>query len=175
MGDLTKKGLGTMPDRGDGILSALSDFVKEYKCPACGSAMKVAPVWDFVLGKGWSACGHCWKTFRLKEGAQLEGYSVRVEDLEPASQEADASNASSFVWNVVKLESSRVAAVDFFVSVAFTAFFDGLERNYPVLSQQDFDVTWRYLSQAGAFAVDSLDTRIIADAFEKVERYKPTS
>lgn len=164
-----------MPDRGDGILSALSDFVKEYQCPACGSGMKVAPVWDFVLGKGRSACGHCWKTFRLKEGAQLDGYSVKAEDLELISDETDANSASGYVWNAVKLESSRVAAVDFFVSVAFTAFFDGLERNYPVLSQQDFDVTWRYLSQAGAFAVDSLDTRIIADAFEKVERYKPTS
>lgn len=164
-----------MPDRGDGILSALSDFVKECQCPACGSAMKVAPVWDFVLGKGRSACGHCWKTYGLKDGAQLDGYSVKVEDLEPISEETDANSSSGYVWNAVKLESSRVAAVDFFVSVAFTAFFDGLERNYPVLSQQDFDVTWRYLSQAGAFAVDSLDTRIIADAFEKVERYKPTS
>ncbi|MCY3756575.1 MAG: hypothetical protein OXG96_02520 [Acidobacteria bacterium] len=156
-------------------MSALSDFVKEYQCPACGAPMKVAPVWDFVLGKGQSACGHCWKTFRLKEGAQLDGYSVKAEDLELISEETDANSASGYVWNAVKLESSRVAAVDFFVSVAFTAFFDGLERNYPVLSQQDFDVTWRYLSQAGAFAVDSLDTRIIADAFEKVERYKPTS
>jgi len=164
-----------MADRGDGTLAALSDFVKEYDCPDCKTPMRVAPVWDFVLGKGWSACGHCWKTFRLKEGAQLEGYSIKREDLELVDQKAEVGVASSYVWNAVKLESSRVAAVDFFVSVAFTAFFDGLERNYPVLNQQDYDITWRYLSQAGAFAVDSLDTRIIADAFEKVERYKPTS
>ena len=164
-----------MADQRDEVFNALSDFVKEFNCPACSSTMKVAPVWDFVLGKGWSACGHCWKIFRLKEGAQLDGYSVKLEDLEPVSEEKDSGNASGYVWNAVKVESSRVAAVDFFVSVAFTAFFDGLERNYPVLSQQDFDVTWRYLSQAGAFAVDSLDSRIIADAFEKVERYKPTS
>jgi hypothetical protein len=29
------------------------------------------------------------------------------------------------------------------------------------------------LSQAGALAVDDVDTRLIADAFEKVEKYKP--
>jgi hypothetical protein len=54
-----------------------------------------------------------------------------------------------------------------------TAFFDGLERSYPILSPEDYSLTWRYLSQAGALAVDDVDTRLIADAFEKVEKYKP--
>ena len=75
---------------------------------------------------------------------------------------------------MAKLERSRGAAVDFFISVGLTAFFDGLERSYPVLGSEDFSLTWKYLSQAGALAVDAVDTRLIADAFEKVEKYKPS-
>ena len=69
------------------------------------------------------------------------------------------------------MERSRGAAVDFFISVALTAFFDGLERSYPLLSPEDYSLTWRYLCQAGA--LPDVDTRLIADSFEKVEKYKP--
>jgi hypothetical protein len=162
-----------MPDRGDGVYSELNDFLLEIKCPECNAAMKQAPVWDFVLRKGWSTCGSCWQIFSLKSGAKLEGFAVRSEDLERVADDFASANASEYVWDQASLERSRTAAVDFFISVGLTAFFDGLERNYPILNDEDFKLTWKYLSQAGALAVQEIDTRLIADAFEKVEKYKP--
>ena len=98
---------------------------------------------------------------------------VKDEDLDIVSDDFETANAHQYLWETTKLERSRSAAVDFFISLALTAFFDGLERSYPLLQQDDFKTTWQYLSQAGALAVDNLDTRLIADAFEKVEKYKP--
>ena len=120
-----------------------------------------------------STCGNCWQILALKPGAKLEGFAVRTEDLERVADDFETMNAGEHLWDAAKLERTRQAAVDFFVSVGLTAFFDGLERNYPVLSQDDFALTWKYLSQAGALAVEDVDTRLIADAFEKVEKYKP--
>lgn len=162
-----------MPDRGDGVYSEISDFLLEVKCPECSSAFKAAPVWDFVLRKGWSTCGNCWQIFALKPGCKLDGFAVRSEDLERVVDDFETMNAGEHVWDVAKLEHTRGAAVDFFISVGLTAFFDGLERSYPVLSNEDFALAWKYLSQAGALAVEDVDTRLIADAFEKVEKYKP--
>jgi hypothetical protein len=162
-----------VPDRGDGVYSEITDFLMEVKCPECGSLFKQAPVWDFVLREGRSTCGNCWQIFELKPGAKLEGFTVRSEDLERVVDDFEMSNAGEYLWDAARLERSRGAAVDFFVSVALTAFFDGLERSYPILSSEDFALTWKYLSQAGALAVDDIDTRLIADAFEKVEKYKP--
>ncbi|MCI0628169.1 MAG: hypothetical protein L0387_42045 [Acidobacteria bacterium] len=162
-----------MPDRGDGVLSDLTDFLSDVNCPECGTAFKAAPVWDFVLRKGWSTCGNCWQIFALKPGAKLDGVAARSEDLERVVDDFETANAGEHLWDAAKAERSRSTAVDFFISVALTAFFDGLERSYPVLSPDDFALTWRYLSQAGALAMDEVDTRLIADAFEKVERYKP--
>jgi hypothetical protein len=162
-----------MPDRGDGVYSEIADFLLEVKCPECGSPFKQAPVWDFVLRKGWSTCANCWQIFALKPGAKLDGLAVRAEDLERIVDDFETASAAEYLWDLAKLERSRGAAVDFFISVGLTAFFDGLERSYPVLGSEDFSLTWKYLSQAGALAVDDVDTRLIADAFEKVERYKP--
>jgi hypothetical protein len=47
-----------------------------------------------------------------------------------------------------------------------------MERSYPALPQADFDLAWKYLAQAGAFATEEVDNRFIADAFAKVEKYK---
>ena len=162
-----------MADRGDGVYSEISDFLSEVSCPECGSPFNVAPVWDFVLRKGYSTCKNCWQILTLKPGVKLDGFRVRTEDLERVVDDLESSNATAYLWDPNKLEQSRGAAVDFFISVGLTAFFDGLERSYPVLSAEDFELTWKYLSQAGALAIDNLDTRLIADAFEKVERYKP--
>jgi hypothetical protein len=159
--------------RADGIQSELADFLSEVKCQRCNESLKIAPVWDFVLGKGWSSCGSCGQIFALKTGAKLEGFAVKDEDLDIVSDDIESANAGRYLWDTAKLENSRGAAVDFFISLALTAFFDGLERSYPILQQDDFKTTWQYLSQAGALAVDNLDTRLIADAFEKVERHKP--
>ena len=98
---------------------------------------------------------------------------VKGEDLDTVVDDFETANAGEYVWDAAKLEGTRSAAVDFFISLALTAFFDGLERSYPILQKEDFEMTWKYLSQAGALAVDNLDTRLIADAFEKVEKYKP--
>lgn len=162
-----------MPDRGDGVYSEIGDFLMDVQCPECGSMFKPAPVWDLVLRKGWSTCGSCWQIFSLKPGAKLEGFAVRGEDLERVVDDFETANAREYLWDPAKLERSRGAAVDFFISVGLTAFFDGLERSYPVLTPEDFTLTWKYLCQAGALAVDDIDTRLIADAFEKVEKYKP--
>ncbi len=162
-----------MADRGDGIYSELTDFLNEVKCPECSSALKVAPVWEFVLRKGFSTCRNCWRVFSLKSGAKLDGYVIHSEDLELVVDDFETANAADYLWDNAKLESTRGAAVDFFISVGLTAFFDGLERSYPVLRKEDSDLTWKYLTQAGAVAVDDIDTRLIADAFEKVEKYKP--
>jgi hypothetical protein len=162
-----------MPDRGDGVYSEITDFLFEVKCPECGSAFKAAPVWEFVLRKGWSTCGNCWQIFALKPGAKLDGFAVRSEDLERVADDFATMNAAEYLWDATRLERVRGAAVDFFISVGLTAFFDGLERSYPVLSTEDFGLTWKYLSQAGALAVEDVDSRLIADAFEKVEKYKP--
>jgi hypothetical protein len=162
-----------MAVRADGVHSELVDFLSEVNCPNCSTPFKVAPVWDFVLGKGWSSCGSCGQIFTLKSGAKLEGFVVKDEDLDIVSDDFETANAHQYLWDATKLERSRSAAVDFFISLALTAFFDGLEHSYPVLQQDDFKTTWQYLSQAGALAVDNLDTRLIADAFEKVERHKP--
>ena len=162
-----------MPDRGDGVYSEIIDFLLEVKCPECASSFKQAPVWDFVLRKGWSTCGNCWQIFALKSGAKLESFSVRSEDLDRVADDFDSANAGEYLWDQARIERSRGVAVDFFLSVGLTAFFDGLERSYPILSSEDFALTWKYLSQAGALAVDDIDTRLIADAFEKVEKYKP--
>ena len=161
--------------RADGIHSELADFLSEVKCQRCSGPLKIAPVWDFVLGKGWSSCGSCGQIFALKTGGKLEGFAVKDEDLDIVSDDFETANAGQYLWDAAKLENSRGAAVDFFISLALTAFFDGLERSYPTLQQDDFKTTWQYLSQAGALAVDNLDTRLIADAFEKVERHKPPS
>jgi len=162
-----------MAVRADGVRSELADFLNEVNCPGCNSPLKVAPVWEFVLRKGWSACGNCWRIFSLKAGAKLEGFVVKGEDLDTVVDDFETANAGEHLWDLAKLEGARSAAVDFFISLALTAFFDGLERSYPILQKEDFEMTWRYLSQAGALAVDNLDTRLIADAFEKVEKYKP--
>ena len=159
--------------RADGVHSELADFLSEVKCSRCGAALKAAPVWDFVLGKGWSSCGGCGQIFALRSGAKLDGFVVKDEDLDTVSDDFETANAHHYLWDVTRLERSRGAAVDFFISLAFTAFFDGLERSYPVLQRDDFKTAWQYLSQAGALAVDNIDTRLIADAFEKVEKYKP--
>jgi hypothetical protein len=162
-----------MADRGDGVFSELTDFLSEVDCPECGKLLKAAPIWEYVLRRGFSSCSHCWMVFALKHGAKLDGFKVRTEDLERVVDDIETANAASYIWDPDRLEQSRGVAVDFFVSVGLTAFFDGLERSYPVLAKQDYELTWRYLSQAGALAVDNLDTRLIADAFEKVEKYKP--
>ncbi|PYV40475.1 MAG: hypothetical protein DMG06_20210 [Acidobacteria bacterium] len=162
-----------MTIRADGVHSELADFLSEVNCPGCSSPLKVAPVWEFVLRKGWSACGSCWRIFSLKAGAKLEGFVVKSEDLDTVVDDFETANAGAYLWDAAKLEDTRTTAVDFFISLALTAFFDGLERSYPILQKEDFEMTWRYLSQAGALAVDNLDTRLIADAFEKVEKYKP--
>jgi hypothetical protein len=163
-----------MVDRGGGIYSDLTDFFNEVKCPKCNSLFKVAPVWEFVLRKGWSACGNCWQIFSLKPDVKLETFIINSDNLETVSDDLEAANASQYIWDADKLENSRPVAVDFFISLGLTAFFDGLERSYPVLRTEDFEMAWKYLSQAGALAVDNLDTRLIADAFEKVEKYKPS-
>ncbi|MFN8009326.1 MAG: hypothetical protein U0V70_20320 [Terriglobia bacterium] len=162
-----------MADRGDGVYSELSDFLIEVNCPECGKPLKAAPVWEYVLRSGYSACSHCWVVFTLKQGAKLDGIKVRSEDLERVVDDIETANAGSYLWNLERLEKSRGVAVDFFISVGLTAFFDGLEHSYPTLNKQDYELTWRYLSQAGALAVDNVDTRLIADAFEKLEKYKP--
>jgi hypothetical protein len=162
-----------MSDRGDGVFSEPTDFLSEINCPECGTPFKVAPVWEFVLRQGRSTCGNCWQIFALKSGAKLDGITARSEDLERIVDDFETANAGEYLWDAAKAERSRGVAVDFFISVALTAFFDGLERSYPVLSPEDYSLTWRYLSQAGALAVDDVDTRLIADAFEKVEKYKP--
>ncbi|MEW5979709.1 MAG: hypothetical protein AB1898_28255 [Acidobacteriota bacterium] len=162
-----------MADRGDGVLSELSDFLTEIACPSCQSKMKVAPIWSMVLEKGYSTCGNCWQIFALRSGAKMEGNQVRPEDLETVVDDFESSNAGEYLWSPQKLENTRNAAVDFFFSVALTAFFDGMEKSYPRLQTQDYGLAWRYLSQAAAFAVSDLDTRLIADAFEKLENYKP--
>jgi len=162
-----------MADRGDGIYSELSDFLNLVDCPGCGKLLNAAPIWEYVLRSGYSSCGQCWMVFALKQGAQLDGFKLRAEDLERVVDDIETANASNYLWDSNRLEQSRGVAVDFFVSVGLTAFFDGLERSYPVLNKQDYELAWRYLSQAGALAVDNLDTRLIADAFEKVEKYKP--
>jgi transcription elongation factor Elf1 len=162
-----------MAVRADGVHSELADFLSEVKCPRCSMSFKVAPVWDFVLGKGWSSCGSCGQIYALKSGAKLEGFAVKEDDLDTVADDFETANAHQYIWDAAKLERNRSAAVDFFISLAFTAFFDGLERSYPLLQQDDFKTAWQYLSQAGALAVDNLDTRLIADAFEKVEKHKP--
>ena len=94
---------------------------------------------------------------------------MKDEDLDTVSDDFETANAHQYLWDATKLEQSRSAAVDFFISLALTAFFDGLEHSYPVLQPDDFKTTWQYLS-AGALVADNLDTRLIADA-EKVERH----
>ena len=86
--------------------------------------------------------------------AKLDGVTARSEDLERIVDDFETANAGEYLWDAAKAERSRGVAVDFFISVAFTAFFDGLERSYPILSPDDYSLTWRYLSQAGALAVD---------------------
>lgn len=163
-----------MVDRGGGIYSDLTDFFNEVRCPNCSSLFKIAPVWEFVLRKGWSACGNCWQIFSLKPDVKLETFVINSDNLETVTDDLEAGNASQYLWDADKLENSRTVAVDFFISLGLTAFFDGLERSYPVLRKEDFEMAWKYLSQAGALAVENLDTRLIADAFEKVEKYKPS-
>ncbi len=162
-----------MAVRADGVHSELTDFLSEVKCQQCSASFKIAPVWDFVLGKGWSSCGSCGQIYALKSGAKLEGFEVKESDLDTVSDDFETANAHQYIWDSAKMERSRSAAVDFFFSLALTAFFDGLERSYPVLQQEDFKTSWQYLSQAGALAIEELDTRLIADAFEKVEKHKP--
>jgi hypothetical protein len=162
-----------MAIRADGVHSELTDFLSEVPCPNCGTPLKIAPVWEFVLRKGWSSCRNCWRIFCLKAGAKLEGFVVKAEDLDTVVDDFETANAGVYLWDSGKLEGTRSAAVDFFISLALTAFFDGLERSYPTLQREDFEMSFKYLAQAGALAVDELDTRLIADAFEKVERYKP--
>lgn len=162
-----------MSDDRPQIRQELKDFLNEVKCPGCSSMFKVAPVWEFVLRKGHSTCKNCWQVFTLKSDAKLNGFSITSEDLERVVDDYIMGTAGNYVWDADALENSRGAAVDFFISLGLTAFFDGMERSYPELRTEDFEMTWTYLSQAGALAVDSLDARLIADAFEKVERHKP--
>jgi hypothetical protein len=169
---MTKKGLA-MADRGDGIYTELKDFLQEVKCPGCGALMHLAPVWDLVLRKGYSNCGSCGRLFSLRAGSQMEGLIISPEDLEPVADDLETARAGDYLWDEKKVDGSRQDAVDFFISVGLTAFFDGMERSYPVLQQADFDLAWKYLAQAGAFAVEEVDTRLVADAFAKAEKYKP--
>jgi len=162
-----------MSDAKSQIRPELKDFFNEVKCPGCSSLFNVAPVWEFVLRKGYSTCKNCWQVFSLKSDAKLNGFSIASEDLEMVADDYVMGSAGNYVWDATALESSRGAAVDFFISLGLTAFFDGMERSYPELRSEDFEMTWTYLSQAGALAVDPLDARLIADAFEKVERHKP--
>ena len=155
------------------VRAELKDFLNEVKCPNCASALKVAPVWEFVFDRGYSTCGSCWQVFTLKSGAKLEGFSVNSDDLEVVADDYVTGTAGGHIWDAAAVENSRGAAVDFFISLAFTAFFDGLERSYPELRNEDYEMALHYLAQAGALAVEAVDTRLIADAFEKFEKYKP--
>jgi hypothetical protein len=112
--------------------------------------------------------------FSLKPGANLEGLVVNAGDLDRVVDDLETANPGDYLWEEKKVEGSRQDAVDFFISVGLTAFFDGMERSYPTLQQADFDLAWKYLAQAGALATEELDTRLIADAFAKVEKYKPS-
>jgi hypothetical protein len=163
-----------MADRGDGIYTELKDFLQEVKCPSCGAAMQVAPVWDLVLRKGFSSCAGCGQVFSLKPSGHMEGLIISADDLERVVDDLESANAAQYLWDEQKVETTRQEAVDFFISVGLTAFFDGMERSYPLLQKADFDLTWKYLAQAGAFAAEELDNRLVADAFAKVEKYKPS-
>ncbi len=104
----------------------------------------------------------------------MEGLIISSDDLERVVDDLENANGAQYLWDEKKVETTRQEAVDFFISVGLTAFFDGLERSYPILQKADFDLTWKYLAQAGAFATDELDNRLVADAFAKVEKYKPS-